>query len=244
MKKIVKKGLIIVATILLVAFAVFFVWSQFTYKASEIMSSYVDLNDIQQENDWLVFTPTEQTKTGVIIYPGAKVEPEAYSYYAQQLAESGYTIIIPNMNFNFAIFDINEAESIMKQFTDIEQWVIGGHSLGGVAAASFAYDHLSSISGLILLASYPSDANDFSHTDLPILSLYAQYDQLTTVETINETKQLLSSEATLSEVTGGNHAQFGMYGKQDGDGEATISVKEQQQFIAKETIHWLEECID
>ena len=220
-------------------FTGFYIWSQQTYEASEEVMSYVNVDEIQTQENWLVFKPQGKTENGIILYPGAKVEPEAYSYYAQGLADSGYLVIVPKVNLNFALFDINQADLIKEEFSEITDWYVGGHSLGGVAAASYAYDHLEDIEGLILLASYPSDSNDFSETDLPILSLYAEFDGLTTTDKIAETKHLLSSEATLYEVKGGNHAQFGMYGSQDGDGKATISATEQQDKIIKETVNWI-----
>ncbi len=243
MKKIFKISVTTLVTAIVIAFAGFYIWSQLTFKASEEITEYVDTANIPQEENWLVFEPEKQATTGIILYPGAKVEPEAYSYYAEQLANVGYAVYIPKVNFNFAIFDINQAELIMKQFKNIENWIIGGHSLGGVAAASFTYDNMDTVDGLLLLASYPSDSNDFSKTNLPILSLYAENDGLTTIEKIEETKGLLSSAATLYEIKGGNHAQFGMYGEQKGDGEATISVKEQQEIMAEQTSKWLKNIL-
>ena len=239
MKKILKISLITLLIIGVVGFAGFYFWSQQTYDASEELHTYVKTDGIQQEENWLVFEPAEQTKGGVILYPGAKVEPKAYSYYAQDLADNGYTVIIPKVTFNFAIFDVDQASLIMKEFSEIDNWYVGGHSLGGVAAASYAFDHPEEISGIIFLASYPSDSDDFSKTEMPILSLYAEHDGLTTLEKINDTKHLLSPKTTLYEVKGGNHAQFGMYGKQKGDGEATISAKEQQDEIVLQTVQWL-----
>lgn len=239
MKKFIISSLITLLIFGVVGFAGFYIWSQQTYQASEEIISYVDLNDIQNDENWLVFEPTEQTKKGIIIYPGAKVEPEAYSYYAQGLADNGYVVVIPQVNLNFALLDINQADMIMEKFSDITNWFVGGHSLGGVAAASYAYENLENVGGLILLASYPSNSSDFSETDLPTLSLYAENDELTTEEKITNTKHLLSSETTLYEVKGGNHAQFGMYGPQKGDGDATISAKEQQDQIIHETLQWL-----
>ena len=243
MKKILKISITTLLTAIVIAFAGFYIWSQITFKASEDMSEYVDMDNLLQEENWLVFEPENQATTGIILYPGAKVEPEAYSYYAEQLANAGYSVYIPKVNFNFAIFDVNQAELIMQQFTNIKNWIVGGHSLGGVAAASFAYDHMDKVDGLLFLASYPSDSNDFSETKLPILSLYAENDGLTTIEKIEETKGLLSSEATLYEIKGGNHAQFGMYGEQKGDGESTISVKEQQEIMADQTSKWLKDIL-
>ena len=239
MKKIFKFSLGIVLTIIVLGSAGFYIWSQQTYKASEEVASYIDLDDIQKEENWLVFEPDEKAKSGIILYPGAKVEPEAYSYYAQGLADKGYLVVVPKVNLNFALLDINQADLIIDEFTDITNWYVGGHSLGGVAAASYAYDHLEDIKGLILLGSYPSDSSNFSETELPILSLYAEFDGLTTTDKIAETKKLLSSNTTLYEIKGGNHAQFGMYGTQKGDGKATISVKEQQDELIEGTLKWL-----
>ncbi|MBO5521086.1 MAG: hypothetical protein J5973_05370, partial [Eubacterium sp.] len=45
----------------------------------------------------------------------------------------------------------------------------------------------------------------------------------------------LPADAVVWEIPGGNHAQFGNYGPQDGDGQATIP-EEVQQEITKEMI--------
>lgn len=239
MKKFLKISLITLSIIIALGLTGFYIWSQQTYEPSEEMNSYVDMNEIQQKKDWLVFEPKKETKSGIILYPGAKVEPEAYSYYAQGLADNGYLVVVPHVTLNFAFFDVNLADQIIKEYHDITSWFVGGHSLGGVAAASYAYNNLEQVKGLIFLASYPSNSNDFSQTDLPILSLYAEHDALTTTEKIKETQHLLSPKTTFHQIKGGNHAQFGMYGAQKGDGDATISVKEQQDQMMSETLRWL-----
>ena len=98
-KNLMKKILsFIFITLLLIGdlgFAGFYIWSQQTYEASEELYNYIDTDEIQYEENWLVFEPIEETKGGVILYPGTKVEPEAYSYYAQGLADNGYTVVIP-----------------------------------------------------------------------------------------------------------------------------------------------------
>jgi hypothetical protein len=47
---------------------------------------------------------------------------------------------------------------------------------------------------------------------------------------------LLTPDATGVETPGGNHAQFGDYGPQDGDGTATIAPDEQWAIAASETL--------
>lgn len=175
------------------------------------------MDEIEIINNWLVLTPDEEAKAGIVLYPGAKVEPAAYRYYAQGLADAGYLVVIPQVTLNFAIFNQNVAEDVIEHYPKIADWYLQGHSLGGVAASGFAYTHQEEISGVILLGSYPADSTDFSETDIPMLSLSAEHDGLSTPEKIDQTKSLLSTDAVIHQIEGGNHAGFGMYGSQKGD---------------------------
>lgn len=239
--KLVKILLLSLAGLLIIGGAGFYIWSQQTYSASAEMVALVGEENIHLEEDWVIFTPDQEvTKTGLILYPGAKVEPEAYSYIGQGLAQRGYTVVIPNVLLNFAFFDVNKADEIREAYPEVKSWVIGGHSLGGVAAASYAYKHEEQLGGLFFLGAYPADSNNFSDTKLPILSIYGELDGLTTVEKIDSTQPLLAPNAVLHEIAGGNHAQFGMYGPQKGDQEATISAVEQQDIIVGTIGDWLD----
>lgn len=239
--KLVKILLLSLIGLLMAGGGGFYIWSQQTYSASAEMVALVGEENIRLEKDWVIFTPEQEvSETGLILYPGAKVEPEAYSYIGQGLAKRGYTVIIPNVLLNFAFFDVNKADEIRKAYPDIKSWYIGGHSLGGVAAASYAYKHEGQLGGLFFLGSYPADSNDFSDMSLPILSIYGERDGLTTVDKIDATRQLLPPNAVLHEIAGGNHAQFGMYGPQKGDRKAAISQEEQQDRIVKTIGDWLD----
>ena len=63
------------------------------------------------------------------------------------------------MPLNFAIFEPNAAEEVMAVHPEIEIWIVGGHSLGSVAAASFAESHSRRVDGLLLWASYSNYQN-------------------------------------------------------------------------------------
>jgi len=106
------------------------------------------------------------------------------------------------------------------------RWVLGGHSLGGSMAAYYAYEHPSESAGLILLGSYPAEGNDFSQKDMPILSIFGSNDM--GIEEILKYKPLLPPSTIWLELKGGNHAQFGDYGPQKGDGGASLSREAQQ----------------
>ncbi|WP_243494473.1 alpha/beta fold hydrolase [Priestia aryabhattai] len=244
MKKKVTYFFIGLVAIIMVGFLGFFTWSQQTYEPSQKLYTLVNKKDIKYENDWIIFNSKNNNQVGIVLYPGAKVEPEAYSYYGKQLAKQGYLVAIPNVNFNFALFDSNKAQEIIDAHSSIQKWVVGGHSLGGVTASKFAYNHPKEIDGVFLLGSYPDEGTDFSNKNLPMLSIYGEKDGLSTVEKIEDTKHLLSQQTTMHEIKGGNHGQFGIYGAQKGDSKSSISVKRQQNEMVRVTSTWLKENIN
>lgn len=108
MKRKLKYMLIGIFLLLVVLFLGFFTWSQQTYKPSSELYILLDKSEIQYEEDWIIFNQ-HSSKIGIVLYPGGKVEPEAYSYYGKQLANKGYLVAIPKVRFNFALFDSNKA---------------------------------------------------------------------------------------------------------------------------------------
>ncbi|MFS0750843.1 alpha/beta hydrolase [Oceanobacillus sp. 1P07AA] len=218
----------------------FYYWTQQTYEPSSKLK-LVDVDEVTYFEDWLVFDSKGegQTKGGIIIYPGAKVEPEAYSYYGQELSKHGYFVAIPNVRLNLPILEIDKADEIIDKYPSVGNWFIGGHSLGGVAAANYAKNHSDVITGIFFLGSFPSENSDFSNTSIPILSLFADKDGLTTLDKIDESANLLSENTVMKEISGGNHSQFGVYCEQKGDGEATISVVEQQNIVIESILDWV-----
>ena len=105
------------------------------------------------ENDYLVFEP-EEMKDGFIFYPGGRVEYTAYIPLMKALASEGMLCILVEMPFNLAVFDINAADRLQEMYPEIEDWYIGGHSLGGSMAASYLSENSDSFDGLILICSY------------------------------------------------------------------------------------------
>lgn len=230
---------VMVSLLLMLALAcgAFLWWANDIAHPTEQLEDLVTQTPTYLDNKHIVYSAPNST-TAIVLYPGAKVDPAAYSYYAQQLAQQGYSVIIAKMRLNLALLDINIATFITEQFDDIETWYMAGHSLGGVAAAAYA-EQQDNIEGLIFLGSYPS--GDLTASDLRVLSLYAQYDGLTTLADIEASKNNLPPTAQFVEIKGGNHAQFGLYGEQKGDLHATISAQQQQEQMITETVKWLKE---
>lgn len=239
MNKRLKKGLIITligfVALVLISGIGFYIWTQQIYEPVEDINASVE--GASEEGDWLVFSPEHSAHdTGLILYPGARVDPASYSYLASLLADEGLTVAIPSVRLNLALLDSNKADEFINE-SDIDSWYIGGHSLGGVAAAMYADQSPEQVSGLLFLASYP--AADLSDQSFPVLSIFAENDGLTSEEDIQESASSLPDQTTFSEIAGGNHAQFGMYGPQSGDNDATIPALEQQHAIADSILKWV-----
>ena len=77
---------------------------------------------------------------------------------------------------------------------------------------------------MILLASYPT-----KELDERTLELYGSEDLVLNAEKRAEGDAYLPEGSVVQVIEGGNHAQFGDYGEQEGDGSAAISREEQQK---------------
>ena len=222
--------LITILGVLLIAIAGFLYYvSDYYHADSEALAalnstkSYTVVNN----DNFITFTPIgKKSTTGIIIYPGAKIQPEAYSVIASKLAKNSYTTIIVKMPFNLAFFGVNKADEVITDHRDISTWVIVGHSLGGVFASEYALNHQDKIKGVIYLASYPS--SNASNATFKALSIRGSLDGLTTSNDISENLNKFPTNTTFVTIVGGNHYNFGDYGIQQGDNNSTITRKEQQ----------------
>lgn len=225
MTKGLKKTLISVILILGIITGVFFAYVSIYYRADDVAIAAMSNEDkMSMEDDYIILSPSTSNNTALIFYPGAKVEYTAYLPILNKIKDStGITCILVKMPFNLAVLDADRADKIINQLPDIKNWYIGGHSMGGAMASDYASRNQDKIKGLILLGAY-------LYGDYPVddtLTIYGSFN--TSVgEKIDYTRNIVV-------IQGGNHAQFGNYGKQRGDADATIS-REEQQDIAVEAI--------
>jgi hypothetical protein len=239
-KKQFKITLIIFAAIFL-AFAAN--WLLSSYKPTEEAVQVFSSSNVEVSKDkFITFKPKEKTpETGLIFYPGGKVAPEAYAPLCSKIAAQGYMVVIAPMPLNLAVLSPDKAEEVIKTFPNIKNWAIGGHSLGGVMAASFAKKHSEEVKALAFFASYPQDKDDLSSSKLKVLSLWGSEDGLADISKIKGAEKLLPSSSVFKEIPGGNHAQFGSYGIQEGDKEAKIPALDQQSLAVQYTVNLLSE---
>jgi len=184
---------------------------------------------VEHLGDQIIFSPA-RPEAGFIFYPGGKVEHTAYAPLMSALARKNILCVLVQMPANLAVLDPNAADGIPEQFPEIEKWYIGGHSLGGSMAASYAEKNSQLFRGLVLLASYSTA--DLTGTDLDVLSIYGSEDGVLNQEKYAENLSNLPEDSYEIVIRGGNHAFFGSYGLQDGDGLAGISPGEQLTLTA------------
>ena len=223
------KALIIIAAVLLVCFIACTVYVSDYYRAEEAAVFALD-SAYELSEDVLVFG-SDGAETGFIFYPGGKVEYTAYAPLMNACAEQGILCVLVKMPFNLAVLNIDAANGITEQFPDIENWYIGGHSLGGSMAAGFLADNLTAFDGLILLGSYST--YDLSDAGVSVLSVYGSEDTVLNRVKYDEYRVNLPENFTEIVIDGGCHAYFGVYGVQDGDGTPNISNEEQISYTAE-----------
>ncbi|MGC8782687.1 MAG: alpha/beta hydrolase [Anaerolineae bacterium] len=189
---------------------------------------------------WLTFAPQGgRPTTGLIFYPGGRVDARSYAPAARAIAARGYLVVIVPMPFNLAVTNPGAAAAVIQAHPEIRHWAIGGHSLGGAMAANFVYTHPTAVEGLVLWAAYPAGNNSLADRRLAVVSIYGTRDGLASQFEVGASRSLLPPATRYVAIEGGNHAQMGWYGPQPGDGEATLARSEQQAQVVAATVELL-----
>ena len=188
-----------------------------------------DVNVYGVRSGVIAFEPA-QYEHALIFYPGGKVEYTAYAPLLRRLAENGVLCLLVRMPGNLAVLSPNRAKGLQELFPNVKDWWIGGHSLGGVMAASFISTRTDTFHGLVLLAAYSTQ--DLTESGLSVLSVYGTEDGVLNREQYEKHRSNLPADFTEVILQGGCHAQFGNYGAQSGDGTPTITAEEQQAATA------------
>lgn len=228
-----------ILAVLFAAAAGFFIYIQVYYHAKPDMqevwagSGAGQVREIALEK-WITYGNTESGR-GFIFYPGAKVEEEAYGPLMREIAEEGFFCVLVRMPGRMAVLGSGAAADAAAAYPEIGEWYLGGHSLGGAMAAGYAAEHAKELSGLVLLAAYST--KPLPET-VPVLSVYGSRDGVLNLEKYEECRENLPKTAEEYVIEGGNHAGFGWYGEQKGDGKAEITPQEQWRLTAAEIGRW------
>ena len=229
MKKFIKRFLFTIIFIILSIITIFLIYSLNYYKADETAKEILRKENIKIEKNIITLYPETNYNTGIIFYPGAKVEYISYLPLLNKLTEQGYVCFLPKMPLNFAFFDYNVTDNIINNNPNIKNWYVSGHALGGAMASYYTSKNLNKVNGVILVGAYV-------YGDIPLdktLVLYGSNDLILNKEKLkNKDNEIL--------IKGGNHSMFGNYGHQKNDGKGTITTEEQQEI----TVNFINEFIN
>ncbi|NCB36007.1 MAG: alpha/beta fold hydrolase [Clostridia bacterium] len=207
----------------------FLVYASDYYRADETTNAILQSGQAQVRDDMIILRPEVASGSALIFYPGAKVEYTAYLPLLEKLRQNGITSVLMKMPFNMAIFSVNAADKAFDELSGIDHWFIGGHSMGGAMASSYAAGHQEKVKGLVLLGAY-------------IYGDVAPKDALTVYGTLNaDLEKHIDYTDNVVIIQGGNHAQFGNYGEQKGDPKALISREEQQDIAVQAILSFIRE---
>ena len=197
---------------------------------------------------WLFHPAGPASPTGLIFIPGALVDPVAYAPLTAAVARAGHTAVMIDVPRRGAFGGAESPEvrarvsAAMRELSDIQGWVVAGHSLGGRIAATLMRTPNQKFAGLALIGT--SHPRDFSLADveIPVLQVFATRDTVADADKVQ--RALINLPATTRQVRidGGNHSQFGYYGFQPGDWPATISREVQQQLTVRALLVFLKSC--
>ena len=228
----------IICALVAVLAASFFVFVSMGYKADSVALAEMKSSDSVKviDTSYGYFFDGPSDECALVFYPGARVEIESYAPLMKAFAEAGIDAHLVSMPFGLSL-DKDAAEEIMYLYS-YEHWYIGGHSMGGAVAALFASEKAESlgIEAVVLCAAYATAKIPDSVTEIVLIGSNDKVCEFSKIEANRENAPVDYVEHVIE---GGNHAQFGSYGAQRGDGVASISAEEQ----VEECVGVVVECL-
>ncbi|WP_404391627.1 alpha/beta hydrolase [Humibacillus xanthopallidus] len=232
--RLVGRGLAAVATVAVVGSLVWLVPFAASPGAVAAMAGTSDVR-VTDAPTTITLTPQSVSATrGFVFQPGARVDPRAYVPILTEVSRSGVLVVIVKQPFDIGFLAINAPSATLEAHPEVTTWAVGGHSLGGVAASSYAGSHTDTVRGLVLWASYP--LGSLAQSGLRVASVSGSADGLATPADIEASRVDLPGDTAYTVVEGGVHAFFGDYGEQPGDGTPGVSSEEAQRQIVDATV--------
>lgn len=207
-------------------------WIHKTFEAGEVAIGVLSEAESQEP---LAYIP-DDPDAGVIFYPGGMVDYLAYAPLMEKLESQNIAAIMLKTKTGLPMFESGLAEGVKDEYPNIDKWYIAGHSMGGIAAASFLAEHPEDFEGLILLASYTT--KDISDLDKKALLIYGTEDGVMNHEMYEENKGLLPSYEEYI-IEGGCHSYFADYGLKGEDTKPSISPQKQWTLTAGKIVEFV-----
>ncbi|WP_081746931.1 alpha/beta hydrolase [Arthrobacter sp. H5] len=191
---------------------------------------------VTDHDGYLELAPADAADTdqGLIFYPAARARAESYlGSWAPIVESTGITVYLADVPFGFATLDEGAAGRIIDAEQDVSRRWIGGHSMGGITASRYAAAHPDTeFKGLVLWAAFPAEGVEADN----VLAVSGGRDGIVPTKIVRERT---APTATLFEIEGMEHSQFGSYSSIFGDGDPTITDDDARRQLARVTEDFL-----
>lgn len=202
----------------------------------QAVQGHEQINLEQRGGDYVLSPASGTSEVGLVFYPGARVHPDAYlSSLSPLVTEANVTVVITKMPLNLAVLGQGVASDVIGQH-GVEQWYVGGHSLGGAMACRYAGENPDRVSGVVLFGSYCD--RSISDSGLRVLSVVGKQDTVLDWNKYENSTGNLPASATIRELAGVNHTQFGSYTGQSGDEPSGTTYAVAHRRLANVTVPW------
>ncbi|MHB1277724.1 MAG: alpha/beta hydrolase, partial [Bacteroidia bacterium] len=227
--KMIVLGVFIALTLLFSAYSWWYLQQMKADPVAQLAMISSDSVEVENTNLGISFIPLKYSEKFLIFYPGAFVDPVAYAPLCHELAGHGIECLIVKMPLRSAIFGYDAPSKMSVSGKLGKEFILAGHSHGAEMAAHYVNEKPGRIAKLILLGTQYPEKISLADNKIKVLKVYGTNDGLEPVSEVEKNKVNLPAGTRYVEIAGGNHGQFGYYGKQPFDDPATISREKQQK---------------
>lgn len=215
------------------------VWLVNSYRTQGVDSRLLQADAraaVREDAAYLEFQPAAPgARTALLFFCGAGVAAQAYAPLLRPVADAGFPVVIVKLPYRFAPLQSHKAEALaraasaMAAHPGVAGWVVAGHSQGAALAARLAGGGGRGAAALVLIGTTHPKEHSLAALTMPVAKVYAGNDDVAPAARVLANRRLLPPQTEMVQIVGGNHAQFGHYGRQLGDGAATITREAQQE---------------
>lgn len=227
------------------ALVVFITWGLIAYQDWGVDPSVLTTGgnvEVRATETDIQFLPRDARSVGLVFFPGALVDPEAYTPLLRKVAEAGYPaflIKLPLRGFSTETATAEggvRAQAIFREQTGVRRWIVGGHSKGGLFACRVAAANEDLTGRLLLIGTAHPRHDDLSKSEIAVTKIVGTRDGQAGPNRVRASAHLLPATARWVWIEGANHSQFARYGFPFGDKFATISRAEQEARVFQEVL--------
>jgi Alpha/beta hydrolase family len=187
---------------------------------------------------WAWIPQKSAKNVGLIYYTHLFYDERAYSRIMQKMAEAKYPSFLLDIPWSMSFLTPFRGDLVLRDYPEIEYWVVAGHAVGGSMASLFAQRRrVKGVEGLALFGAQPFPLfNDQSLTDIKAISIWGNRDGITPRIKWEDGRKWLPQNAKFREVDGANHSQMARLQVEfvNNDNPAALTRDQQEKIVVDE----------